>query len=246
MWRRIGPTCVPAACAPDPPAMTVEVTLAAVAPSGFGMPARFWDELTPEERARAGRYRREQDRVLFVAARGVLREALRRRFGVAWVHVAAPPDGGKPRLAGDGLPPRLDFNLSHADGMVACALGVGVEVGVDVERLDRAGSDLVADLAAARLAPEERAGLRDAAGFLRLWTLKEAVAKAVGLGLALPFDRFACASDPPRLTRSAPELGEADAWRLDQWCDGAHVAALAVRGPPSGPARMRRVDLAAL
>ena len=33
--------------------------------------------------------------------------------------------------------PDLRFNLSHTTGLIACALTVGREVGVDVERIDR-------------------------------------------------------------------------------------------------------------
>lgn len=85
-------------------------------------------------------------------------------------------------------PPGLPCaSLSHTRALAAIALA-RVPVGVDVERA-RVGRDLEM-VARAAFAPEERAWwerlpapAREAA-FLRAWTLKEAVLKAAGLGLA--------------------------------------------------------------
>ena len=43
----------------------IEIRLAAVDPSGANLPARAWHCLTPEERVRAGQFRRPSDRVHF-------------------------------------------------------------------------------------------------------------------------------------------------------------------------------------
>src|SRR5690606_33310169 len=88
----------------------------------------------------------------------------------------------------------LVFNLSHTDGLIACAVSRGREVGVDVEWLDRRGGDIdVADrffsryeVQALYAQPPERRRDR----FFRYWTLKESYIKARGMGLALPLDRF--------------------------------------------------------
>jgi len=91
-----------------------------------------------------------------------------------------------------GLPPgarlRLDFSLSHAGDFAAVAVTRGIRVGVDVET-PRPRLDPIA-VARAHFAPSETAALeacaqaRQAALFLRLWTAKEAVLKALGTGLA--------------------------------------------------------------
>ncbi|MGW7413493.1 4'-phosphopantetheinyl transferase family protein [Streptomyces sp. NPDC054863] len=91
----------------------------------------------------------------------------------------------------------LDFNLSHSRGYNVVASARGHRVGVDVECLDRSAARGFGPIVES-FAPEERAYLatieagsvRDRAT-LRLWTLKEAYAKARGLGLGLPFDSFA-------------------------------------------------------
>jgi len=242
MSRNIGPICVHAACVADGRVrVTVEVLLARIEPMGENLPLHAWACLTPLDRARAERFTRTGDRVRFVAARLLLRVALRHRFGVADATLISPP-GEKPSAAGTGLPADLDVNLSHAGNLVACALGIGVAVGIDVEPLDRVVD--AADIARAQFAPEEQASGFDTATFLRMWTLKEAVAKAAGLGLALELSSFACATDPPRLLRSAASLGPAEAWRLESWDYASHVVALAVRGASNCIVRPQHIELA--
>jgi 4'-phosphopantetheinyl transferase len=110
----------------------------------------------------------------------------------AEVHVRRDP-GGRPRLASSGYG-TWEFSLSHARDLVAVAVARGVAVGVDVEStcslthvawsnvfgLDAAFDG--AELAAIRALPLSTARRE----IVRLWTLKEALAKAVGKGMALP------------------------------------------------------------
>jgi phosphopantetheinyl transferase len=92
--------------------------------------------------------------------------------------------GGKPRLADDGS---LFFNLSHSEDVVAVAVTRIGEVGIDVEAR-RTIPDVLAIARAlmtgAELASLERLGepARSHA-FLEWWTQREAVAKAIGVGI---------------------------------------------------------------
>jgi 4'-phosphopantetheinyl transferase len=93
--------------------------------------------------------------------------------------------GGRPEVyVPNG--PTLPVSVSHVDGLVVVAARPGGPVGVDVER--RRPLPAVA-LAERWYHPAEAAWLRarDEAGreldFLRLWTAKEAVGKALGAGL---------------------------------------------------------------
>jgi 4'-phosphopantetheinyl transferase len=113
---------------------------------------------------------------------GVAEEALRIRAG----------EREKPVL--DWSPGRLDFSLSHAREWIAVAVGRVVEVGIDVESVRDVAVllfDIGSSLPMVLGADEARAvtnlpGAERAAGLARLWTLKEAFAKAVGRGLQLP------------------------------------------------------------
>jgi 4'-phosphopantetheinyl transferase len=77
--------------------------------------------------------------------------------------------------------------VSHAEKLVTVALSTAAPVGVDIEWV---GRDIpVEELAAAALTATEQDAIRrsgDPTGaFLAAWTRKEAVAKALGLGLEL-------------------------------------------------------------
>jgi 4'-phosphopantetheinyl transferase len=112
---------------------------------------------------------------------------------------------GRPELApGHGLHD-LRFNLSHTAGMAVCAVVRGRAVGVDVEAVDRrAPSKAVIERA---LRPREVEHVMKAAdgerteAFLRRWTVKEAYAKALGVGMALDFREVGVEgpADRPRL-----------------------------------------------
>lgn len=96
---------------------------------------------------------------------------------------------GKPSLAER---PDIRFNLSHADGIAACIVNER-ECGIDCERvrpyrpnvLRRAFS--ASEKALIEAAPESERDLL----FFRLWTLKEAYVKALGIGVSYPLSTAA-------------------------------------------------------
>ncbi|MDZ5649644.1 4'-phosphopantetheinyl transferase family protein [Nitrospirillum sp. BR 11828] len=199
--------------------------------------ARLWSLLDEGERARANRFMFEANRREYVAAHGLVRLWLghlldRPPAALAFTPVTAQ---GKPGLV-DGLPD-LDFNLSHTDGLVACAVtrGPGCRVGADVEP---GGRHIGADVATAMFAAEELAWLdarpagRSGPDMVGVWTLKEAYIKALGMGLSLPTDSFAIQPDGPRLIRHDGSLPAGQACRL--WTrdlPSGHKAAVALMGP---------------
>jgi 4'-phosphopantetheinyl transferase len=153
-------------------------------------------QLSPEERLRHSRFLFDRDKRDFAVAHTLLRRCLSARGGRApleWAFAADPR--GKPMLAKqDALDTPLAFNLSHTAGLVACAVGEDVEVGIDVERIDR-DIDAV-DLASRFFSSSESGAVRRLEGieqrtrFAELWTLKEAFIKAIGEGLSCPLDAF--------------------------------------------------------
>lgn len=148
--------------------------------------------LAPEEAARAARIVRGPQRRRYMIARSSLRVLLAQTFGI---EVRAVPlandDFGKPILTGD-LHGRLGFNLSHSGDLALIAIGPQLAIGVDIEPIARPRLGVAEKYfsSAENEALGTLSGAALAAGFTRLWTRKEAVAKAVGLGLRLPLDKF--------------------------------------------------------
>jgi 4'-phosphopantetheinyl transferase len=135
------------------------------------------DVLSREERERCARFAFEEDRRDYAAAHTLLRIRLAELLNISPASLRfGATQRGKPFL----LPPyeRIRFSLAHARGVVACAISDEACIGVDVERVDT--SVRVQDLAQRFFPPEER----DPGRFLELWTMKEALAKALGVSIA--------------------------------------------------------------
>lgn len=148
--------------------------------------------LTDEERARHARFLREEDASLFALCRGMLRLVLARRLGASPRALSFEKGPfGKPRLA-DARHAALRFNVTHSGGVALVALAVEREVGVDIEAV-RPIEDLE-DLARSTFSELEWQAIAAApdktAVFFAIWARKEAVVKALGLGLSLPLDVF--------------------------------------------------------
>jgi 4'-phosphopantetheinyl transferase len=193
--------------------------------------------LSADERARATRYLRAIDRVRSVAARALLRRQLGACLGCdPAALVFASNHHGKPMLAQGPA-----FNVSHGGDwvLVAIAQAPVTDLGIDVEPI-QALSDLP-DVVARIATPAERQ--RIAAGppaeFLRIWTRKEAVVKALGLGLSAPL------ADIDVLADRACVSGAPDGLVIDVELDARHRAAVAVRGTSTITLRLHRSGAAA-
>lgn len=191
--------------------------------------------LDADEKARMVRFVHARNRVQFAAAHGLTRLALGRVLSVPPASLAfVEGPNGKPSALRDGGPASVSFNLSHADGMVGVAVLAQphVPVGFDLERFDRR---IQLELADRYFRPEEANWLAGLApderprGFLRLWTLKEALIKATGEGLSRELDSFWFEVLPPRLHFVSRDESE-DHWRFEQRIvDDAFVAAAGLR-----------------
>jgi 4'-phosphopantetheinyl transferase len=156
--------------------------------------------LDSAETSRAARFAFARDRDRFVAARVALRTLLAQRLGVtaAEVPLGKGPNDRPTIPAGS----ELSFNVSHSEDLAAIAISDGAgPLGVDIERL-RPVADADA-LVRAHSSAEERAAVERAArpdeAFLRLWTRKEAAAKALGLGIgSIDLTGFEVGIDGPR------------------------------------------------
>jgi 4'-phosphopantetheinyl transferase len=149
--------------------------------------------LSAAERDRAGRFRFERHRRRFIVAHGRLRQELAVRLGVPPAEVElAYGRSGKPSLKHNGW----HFSLSHCDDVALFAFSRASEVGVDVEAIRPIRE--AETIAAQFFSPLERllCEREKPLGFLRCWTRKEALVKAIGEGLCVPLEQFDIAHAP--------------------------------------------------
>src|SRR5215218_6477573 len=95
--------------------------------------------LSDEEHARMARFVFDRDRRAFLLTRALVRTTLSRYAPVRpadWKFIANVH--GRPEILDrpSGVPD-LRFNILHTDGLIACAVTIGREVGVDVEHITR-------------------------------------------------------------------------------------------------------------
>lgn len=151
--------------------------------------------LDAAERSRSDRFQHAPARGHFVLCRAALRALLCEHLCCGNEQLSfRTADGGKPFALVDGRPVRVAFNVSHSGQHGLIALAPTGRVGVDVEEyLQHRKLD---ELIEAVFGPNERAELAATSGdvrlrlFFRLWTLKEAVTKALGTGLSLDVSEF--------------------------------------------------------
>ena len=135
---------------------------------------------------------------------------------------------------------RVRFSFSRADGYAACAVSGGDPVGVAIESVRRIGPDPLG-VSAAVCSDEEREVLAATPALGRpwrllvMWTLKEAIAKAVGLGHRFPLQRITVGDTGGISTRMLDSLGgpRPSQWNFATWRPTLlHVVAVAVRSMP--------------
>lgn len=195
--------------------------------------------LTADELGRADRFHFAQAQRHFIAGRGILRTILGRYLTVAPEHIRFCYNRyGKPFLTSDLDHHKLNFNLSHSDGLALYAITRMREIGIDLERIRTnfayeqiaeqffsAGEVAILRTVPATMKPK---------AFFNCWTRKEAYIKARGQGLALPLDSFEVSlvpGEPARLLAVRGGLQKGSHWTLQELRPGyGYVGALAVKG----------------
>ena len=192
--------------------------------------------LSEAELATCDRFVFERHQHQYLVSHALVRLALSQYADVepaAWQFVENAH--GKPDVAPGASAPPLKFNLTHTNGLVACAVCLEAHVGVDAEYVERRteleiarrffSSSEVEHLA--RVSPERK---RDV--FFDFWTLKEAYIKARGLGLSLPLSDFTmCLASGADPTISFTERIDDDPgrWRFWQFSpDDQHRIAICI------------------
>lgn len=213
---------------------------------------RAW--LSADERGRLERFVLEPPRRLYLLGHALVRGVLSHYTDIspsAWQFSATAE--GKPELAAPAGCPPLRFNLSHSGGVAVCGVTLRREIGVDVEDTRRAVDAL--GLSRRYFAPGEAAEIARCAGpqrrqrFFAIWTIKEAVLKACGTGIAgglAGFEVLLAGDGGVRIRMRADasarlrERFAPDGWTVHQQpLTQHHLFAAAVQGGPAGLAAPR-------
>jgi 4'-phosphopantetheinyl transferase len=155
---------------------------------------RFAAWLSPQEVERARSFRFERDRDRYIVEHGILRSLLAGYVGVEPQAIVFRSGAhGKPYLSGVDGPSLPHFSLSSSDGRAAFAFSRSAGIGVDIEKIR--GIEEMESIAHRHFTPNERdlvlSGTKEQRErrFYRVWTRKEAVLKAHGIGLLREMDR---------------------------------------------------------
>lgn len=236
--REDGTTSSTALWVDPPPVAPAARTLVVMAGlSGVQPTVGLLDET---ERARAARLRTAELRQNFIAAHVVVRQVLGWALGCDPTTLVFDIDAhGKPHLRGHDL----RFNLSHSGSHALVALGRVGRIGVDLEVRERLGdADRLAPRILAQVELDAFTALplaERADALLRAWTRKEAVLKAIGLGLPGGMEHVIL-GDPPHLVGDFTALPQLAGLAVhDLPVDPAFVAAVALDRDAAAPLTIR-------
>jgi len=187
------------------------------------------------EQRRRDRFLHDSPKRRFTLCRAALRSVLCRMLGCRNEHLAFEASKhGKPFALVRGRPVPINFNVSHSGLHGLIALAPAGRIGVDVE--ERAPHRNLDELIAAVFGPGEQREIAEVRGserlhlFFRLWTMKEALSKAHGMGLSLDVSRFEIPQDM-RAGATSGSVRLADmpgvGWRLEDISTDRFAAAVA-------------------
>ena len=210
--------------------------------------ARAASILSPEERERASKILDPRRRARFVRVRVAVRELLGAALGEPPASVPIRHGhAGKPYL--DGSP--VCFSVSHARDVALIGITRAGPVGVDVQG-PRPGHDLlrIANRFFHESEAEAIAALPPGAAadaFLRAWTAKEAVVKALGIGIWGSTSRVVVDLEPGGKLRllAVPGTVPAERWSLIEApvpAGGRAAAAIPREGVELTAGRVHRLD----
>lgn len=191
--------------------------------------------LDTTDKARRRRFTNTDSRREFVLCRAALRDILCARLNCAKRQLSFDEnENGKPLALVSGKPAPVGFNISHSGRHGLIAVVPEGRVGIDVE--DRSIPRDIDGAASITFTPAEQAelaamgGARKTEFFYRIWTMKEALIKALGVGFGLNPSRFEI---PPTIRSGArrcifrfPHL-PGERWRLEDLGNADFAAAIA-------------------
>jgi len=224
--------------------------------AGRALLARMSESLSGDERRRSSELKFDVHQRRFVAARAGLRKILANVLGESpEALVFSYSATGKPSLSDHEGPAGLRFNLSHSEDVAMLALSWGIEVGLDLEAEGESHPSWEMALLTFNAVEidwlTEHSTTDFSRAFLELWTLKEAVLKAEGSGLASGSEKYSVIPGSSGCARvlGHPDGLEREDWQARSFCplEGFRAAIAWREHPGRSPQSMdRRISLQCL
>jgi 4'-phosphopantetheinyl transferase len=147
--------------------------------------------LSNDEKVRFDRFRFEDDKKRYGLAHSIKRFCLSKLLGIAAENLSfSEGEKGKPICDQDK---GLNFNISHSGNWVLFGISTHSILGVDIEPIEREISDSVLDYALNQGQIEAvKCSNKPQQQFMLFWTQKEAISKALGLGISINFKPLTC------------------------------------------------------
>lgn len=175
--------------------------------AALGDPVFEW-LLTTDEKAEVERFKFPKRRSDWLGGRLAVKLVVAREFGAELPSVDVAPNWTrKPfaRMNGQFIP--ADVSISHSGDVAVAALVRGARVGVDIERVEPRSQGFY-DMAFSETERQDmvRFGAWDA--LTKAWTMKEALSKALGIGLGLTLHDIAVQDLSQGLLALSPRASE--------------------------------------
>ena len=140
--------------------------------------------LSADEIIRSASFKNEKDSSVYIMSRALLRKLLGPYLKTAPQQIIISySSNGKPYLKDY---PQIKFNISHSYGAFAIAISLDYEIGLDIEPQNRKFD--YQKLKSFLYSDSELHMGEDM--FLKVWTIKEAIMKAKGIGLTQPLNEI--------------------------------------------------------
>ena len=137
-------------------------------------------EISEQRREQAPKFKHEQGQRLCVLAYQLLKEGLRKEYGILENPIFEYNEHGKPSIVGH---PEIYFNMSHCKEAAVCVISTH-PIGIDVESIREYKDSLVNYTMNEEEACEIKSSGNPASAFIRLWTMKESTMKLIGTGIS--------------------------------------------------------------
>lgn len=181
---------------------------------------RYRSVISEKEKTKVGRYVFEKDQLNCLVTRALVRFVLS-------AYTQQDPEKfefieniyGKPDVKPGLIKVPVKFNLSHSNGVTACAVVLDKEIGLDIEKFNQKIDLTIAHRFFSKSESEYLNKCPDKdkqSVFFDFWTLKESYIKAKGMGLSIGLDKFSFEMDKKNICINFHESqnDSCDQWRF--------------------------------